>query len=103
MKKGETMSRKTDLILFTTSFLSGVVTGLLLSPNRGKDSRRWFSKNLLIDSRWTEMQNQAITQKGSQKLLTFKTKVNQGIQQHIPNLYKATDTIQLSEKDIPGE
>lgn len=96
------MSRKTDLILFTTSFLSGLITGLLLVSNEEKTSRNWFSKNLLSIDRWTEMQPNVITQKGSIMLLTFKSKVHQHIRHHIPDLYEAINSISMNKKDMPS-
>ena len=91
------MSRKTSLLLFTTSFLGGLAAGLLLSPKKGKQNRAWLSDNAIELSRWAKMQRRLAKRKSSQKLQNFRRNMHKGLRKNIPDLYEATDTISLSD------
>ncbi len=49
------MSRKTNFLLFTTSFLGGLAAGFLLSPKKGEQNRAWLSENALGLNRWAKI------------------------------------------------
>ncbi|MDZ7658594.1 hypothetical protein [Fodinibius sp.] len=97
------MSRKSNFLLFTTSFLGGLAAGLLLSPTKGKQNRAWLSENALELNRWAKIQRRMAKRKSSQELQKLRKNIHQEIQQNIPNLYEATDTIPLSGDNILNE
>lgn len=97
------MSRKRNLLLFTTSFLGGLAAGFLLTPRKGGQNRTWLSENVLELKRWTKSQHRTAKRKGSQEINKLGKSIQQGIQQNIPDLYEATDAIPLSDDDILNE
>lgn len=97
------MSRKTNFLLFATSFLGGLAAGLLLSPKRGKQNRAWLSENALEFTRRAKVQPRIVKRKSSQELDRLRKNIHKGIQQNIPDLYEATDTIPLSNDNILDE
>lgn len=97
------MSSKTNFLLFTTSFLGGLAAGLLLSPNKGVQNRAWLSDNALELNRWAKIQRHLAKRKSSRELQKLRKNIHQGIQQNIPDLYEATDTIPLSNDNILNE
>jgi len=97
------MSRKTNFLLFTTSFLGGLAAGFLLSPKKGEQNRAWLSENALGLNRWAKIQRRIAKRKNSRELQKLRKHIHQGIQQNIPNLYEATDTIPLSDDNILNE
>ncbi len=97
------MSRKTNFLLLTTSFLGGLAAGLLLSPQKGKHNRVWLSENALELNRWTKLQRRIAKRKSAQELQKLRNNVQQGIRQDIPDLYEATNNIPLSDHNVLNE
>lgn len=97
------MSRKTNLLLFTTSFLSGLAAGFLLSPQKGSKNRTWLSKNAIGVGRWAKLKRHLAKRKGTSELGKLHKDVQRRINHNVPDLYEATETIPLSEKDVLSE
>ncbi len=97
------MSRKTNFLLFTTSFIGGLAAGFLLSPRKGTENRAWLSKNATEVGRWAKLKHHLAKRKGSSKLNRLRKGVQHGIDQNVPDLYEATETIPLSENDVISE
>jgi gas vesicle protein len=97
------MSRKSNLskvFLVTTSFVSGLAAGLLLAPKSGQKSRAWISDHANELSGWMDKQRKTATEKSNRELQRLRKNVHDGIQRNIPNLYEATEKIDLSDKDV---
>ncbi len=97
------MSRKTNFLLFTTSFLGGLAAGFLLSPKKGEQNRAWISENASELSRWAKIQRRIAKHKGLREFEKLQKTIHQGIHKNIPDLYEATDTIPLSDDNILNE
>lgn len=97
------MSRKTNFLLFTTSFIGGIAAGFLLSPRKGTENRAWLSKNAAEVGRWAKIKHYLAKRKGISELDRLGKSIQRGIHQNVPDLYEATETIPLSEKDVIGE
>ena len=97
------MSYKSNIskvFLITTSFVSGLAAGLLLAPKSGQQSRAWISDHATGVSDWMDKQRKTATEKGTTELEKLRKNVHDGIQRNIPNLYEATEKIDLSDKDV---
>lgn len=97
------MSYKSNIskaFLITTSFVSGLAAGLLLAPKSGQQSRAWISDHATGVSDWMDKQRKTATEKGNTELEKLRKNVHDGIQRNIPNLYEATEKIDLSDKDV---
>lgn len=94
------MSRKNNLLLFTTSFIGGLAAGLLLAPKKGSQNRAWLSKNATELGHWAKLRKRFARIKGAREFSKVQQNVSRGVRQHIPDLYEATDSIPLSKKDI---
>ncbi|MEL7835232.1 hypothetical protein [Fodinibius sp. Rm-B-1B1-1] len=92
------MSRKTNFLLFTTSFIDGLTAGFLLSPQKGTENRAWLAKNAEKAGRWATLEHYLAKQKGTSRLDRLRKSIQRRIHQNIPNLYEATETIPLSKK-----
>lgn len=97
------MSRKSNLtkvFLVTTSFVSGLAAGLLLAPRSGQKSRAWISDHATELSDWMDKQRKTATDKSSKELQKIRNNVHDGIRRNVPDLYEATEEIDLSDKDV---
>jgi gas vesicle protein len=97
------MGRKTNFLLATTSFIGGIATGLLLAPKKGSQNRAWVTDNATELANWVDTQSRFARIKSNRKLRKIRRNVQQGISQHIPNLFEATQNIDLSKNDIISE
>lgn len=99
------MERKSNIrsiFLATTSFIGGVAVGLLLSPKSGDENRMWLSDHTTELANWIDDQRKSAKDKSNKELQRFRKNVQQGIRQNVPDLYEATENIDLSNNDIPG-
>lgn len=97
------MGRKkqfSSILLASASFIGGLTAGLLLAPDGGKRNRKWLKKRANTLSRWIDNQRQSIQHKGRKELHKVHTNVQREIRQNVPDLYSATEHIDLSERDI---
>ncbi|MGM0547513.1 MAG: hypothetical protein ACQEST_12420 [Bacteroidota bacterium] len=97
------MARKNHLLLFTTSFLSGFAAGLLFTPQTGSQNRAWLTKNASKLGRWAKLQKLLAHRKSDRELSAIQKNVQQGIRQHIPDLYESTEHISLGNLDHSDE
>lgn len=99
------MEKKTkisSIFLATTSFIGGVAVGLLLSPKSGDENRIWLSEHTSELTDWLNDYRRSAKDKSNKELQRFRKNVQQGIRQNVPDLYKATEDIDLSNNDIAG-
>lgn len=99
------MEQKTNIssiFLATTSFIGGIAVGFLLSPKSGNENRMWLSDHTTELTNWVDDQRQSAKDKSSKELQRFRKNVQQGIRQHIPDLYEATEDIDLNKNNISG-
>lgn len=97
------MARKSGFInvLFAAaSFAGGLTLGLLLAPKSGKENRRWVSDQANEMTGWMDEQGKQVLRKGSSHLKDLRKNVRSGIQQNVPDLYKATEHIELDGTDL---
>lgn len=100
------MGRKTNIgsiLLAATSFIGGVAAGLLLAPQKGSQNRAWISDHVTELGSWVDNKRRDARNKGSKELRKFRKNVQQGIRQNVPDLYKATEEIDLSRNDVISE
>jgi gas vesicle protein len=100
------MGRKTNIgsiLLATTSFLGGVAAGFLLAPREGTQNRAWISKRADRLARWVNSRGKKARYKSNKELEKLRQNVQQGIRQNVPDLYEATERIDLSDNDILSE
>ena len=95
-------SKKTlgSILLLTTSFVGGMAAGLLLAPKSGARNRVWLSQKTNEMSDWLEGRRTLAKAKGEKKLRDIRSNVQQGIRHNVPDLYEATEHIDLSEHDL---
>lgn len=94
------MGRKTNILLATTSFIGGIAAGLLLAPKRGSQNRAWVSDHATELANWVDTHNKSVRIKSNKKLRKLRQNVQEGISQNIPNLFEATQNIDLSKNDV---
>jgi len=92
-----------SILLLTGSFLGGVAAGFLLAPKSGSRNRVWLRQRANDLSNWMNKQGKSAQIKGKYELHKLRNNVQQGIRQHVPNPYSATDHINLSDRDIVRE
>lgn len=99
------MSEKTairSLLLATGSFIGGVTLGLLLTPTNGRQNRAWISEHASRLPGWIDRQRKTVSQKGQSKLQEIRQHVHDGLQQNIPDPFKATEQIDMDNQDLTG-
>lgn len=90
-----------SLLLATGSFIGGVTLGALLTPRNGRQNRAWISEHAVeLTKKWVERQCNRINRKGKLKIRHIRKNVHDGLKQNIPDLYEATDPIDLSDQEL---
>lgn len=89
-----------SLLLATGSFIGGVTLGVLLTPKSGRQNRAWISGHADELTNWIERQRNRASRKGRLKLHHIRKNVQDGLKQNIPDLYEATERIDLSEQEL---
>ncbi len=89
---------KTISIITTSlvSFSAGVVVGLLITPQSGRDNRRWISKQSSGAKHWVEGKGNQIMEESEKKL----GKIAENIKGSIPDLYEATEDVHFDDADM---
>ena len=100
MGQNKTLS---SIFLATTSFVGGMAAGLLLAPRKGSQNRAWISNHTTELTDWVDTQGRMARYKSNRQMRNLRNNVHKGIQQNIPNLYKATEQINLSDNDVFSE
>ncbi|MGB0347113.1 MAG: YtxH domain-containing protein [Balneolaceae bacterium] len=78
------------------SFSAGVLVGMLITPQSGRDNRRWISEHSSEAKHWVEDKGHQIIEESEKKL----EKISDNIKGAIPDLYEATEDVQLDESDM---
>lgn len=83
-----------------TSFAGGLVVGMLLTPQSGKENRQWISDSADDAKNWITEKGQTLKSEGQQKISNVKESVKKGVKTNMPNLYEATEDLKLSDEDL---
>ena len=97
MKKHSTL---TKLLLATSSFAGGIALGLLLAPNSGRRNRAWVQTHASDVADWIDEKGKQALDSGNKQLKHFRSQVHRNIQKNVPDLYHATEHIDLDEFDV---
>jgi gas vesicle protein len=92
-----------SILLATTSFIGGVAVGLLLAPKSGDQNRTWLLEHTTKLTKWLDSQHRIARKTSSKELHRFRKNVQQGIRRNVPDLYEATEDIDLSDNDVLSE
>ncbi|MCW9708560.1 YtxH domain-containing protein [Fodinibius salsisoli] len=91
-----------SLLLATGSFIGGVTLGVLLTPRNGRETRHWVSSQASELSDWMSKHHRTARQKGETELHNIRQNVHKGLRRNIPDLYEATENIDLSDDGLTG-
>lgn len=97
MKKRSAFSK---LILATSSFMGGVALGLILSPGSGKRNRAWIQNQATDVTDWIDEKGKKAVQTSNRQLKHIRSQVQSNIKKNVPDLYHATEHIDLDEFDV---
>lgn len=95
----EQKTKISSIFWATTSFIGGVAVGLLLSPKSGNENRMWISDHTSELANWLSEQRKSAKDKSNKELQRFRKNVQQGIRQNVPDLYEATEDLDLTNND----
>jgi len=84
------------IVTAVASFSAGVVVGMLITPQSGRENRRWISEHSSDAKHWVEDHGHRIIEKSEERL----GKISEGIKDAIPDLYEATEDIHLDDADM---
>ncbi|RNC79278.1 MAG: YtxH domain-containing protein [Balneola sp.] len=91
------MSSKGDALLALISgFIAGTITGLLLAPKSGRESRQWISEHTGEAKDWVESRGTRIIKESEQKIKN----ISQGVKDALPDLYEATSDIHFEDDEL---
>ncbi|MCG8372337.1 MAG: YtxH domain-containing protein [Balneolales bacterium] len=91
------MSKALNIVITTvTAFTTGVVVGLLLTPQSGKENRKWISDHSSEAKNWMEEKGHQFLEKSEERL----EKISDGIKGSLPDLYEATEGLKMEEEDL---
>lgn len=84
------------VITAVTAFAGGVIAGMLITPQNGRENRKWISEHTSEAKHWMEDHGQKILEESEKKL----GKISEGIRESLPDLYEATESVFLDESDL---
>lgn len=87
------------ILLAASSFLGGVGLGMLLAPKRGKQSRRWIAEHATELAHWIDEKGHETVSRSEEQLRSIRNKMQTGYKDTIPDLYKATEHINLNDAE----
>lgn len=99
------MNRNSNLDLFftaATSFVSGMVIGLLLSRKMGAEEQKWIYDHTSEFSDWLNSRYITFLDLSNESLNTLRESIDSEVRKNIPDLYKATEDIPLNNNEILG-
>ncbi len=82
------------------SFAAGLIAGMLFAPKSGRENREWINDQVSGLGEWVNETGQKSVSRARNELNELRGKVKRGIEKTVPNLYSATDGIELEEKDL---
>jgi gas vesicle protein len=102
MKKQDlAQERAIELAIVTiASFVTGIVVGLLFSPRSGRENRAWINDQVDHLGDWVSETGQKTVFRANKELDELRSKVKKGIDKAVPNLYKATEKLEIDEAEL---
>jgi gas vesicle protein len=82
------------------SFTAGLVAGMLFSPKSGRENREWINDQVSTLGDWVNETGQKSVFRAKKELSDLRKKVKKGLDKTLPDLYSATDGMELDEKDL---
>lgn len=82
------------------SFTAGLVAGMLFAPKSGRENREWINDQASTIGDWVNETGQKSVFRAKKELRDLRKKVKKGIDKTLPDLYSATDGMELEEKDL---
>ncbi len=90
----------TKMLMVSTSFAGGLALGLLLAPESGKQTRNWINKRAGGLANWASDRRNNALDKSEKRLEELRRRVHQGIKNNIPDLYEATEELDLDDRAL---
>jgi len=90
-----------SLLFATTTFLGGVALGILLAQNNSSKNQAWLSDHASELSEWMDRKRKIAAYQAGRKLRKWRKRTGWGVKQNVPDLYQATEQINLSHRHIP--
>lgn len=89
-------SNKLEILLISmASFATGLTIGMLMAPKSGKESREWLQGQADQAVDWLDEKSQEAIHSTSKKIRQVK--------ETIPDLYSATEDLDLDDDDLLTE
>jgi gas vesicle protein len=82
------------------SFAAGLVAGMLFAPKSGRENREWINNQVSELGDWVNETGHKSVSMARKELNVLRGKVKKGLDKTVPNLYSATDGMELEEKDL---
>lgn len=82
------------------SFAAGIVAGLMFSPRSGRENRAWVNDQVDHLGDWISETGQKTVFRAQKELDDLRTKVKKSIDKAVPNLYAATEKLEINEAEL---
>lgn len=91
------------LLIATASFVGGIAAGLLLSPQSGPGNRTCLFNRATELTHWLEQRRKTAAHKSGKEFHKLHQNFHRGLKRSLPDFYKATEHISLSDRDLLNE
>lgn len=88
------------LLTVTVAFAGGVITGILLSPQSGKENRKWISNQSDEAKNWIEDKGKHFLKESEERLDKISSGVKRTVKEKLPDLYEATESLHFDEEEM---
>lgn len=91
------MNNKMRVLLTSlVTFTGGLIVGALMAPKSGKENRVWIHDSSKELKNWAELKGSQLIEQGE----SFTDEVKRSLKNPLPDLYKATENLQLDNDDL---
>lgn len=87
------------LLLGATTFATGFIAGLLLTPKSGKENRKWVSDQSKDTKHWLEEQSHKLKEDSEKRIDRVSKGIKKTMKDAVPDLYEATEALHFSEEE----
>lgn len=94
------MKRVIGTLMFgATTFATGFLTGLLLTPKSGKENREWISEHGKETKDWIETHGKKLKEDSEKRIDRVSEGIKKTMKDSVPDLYEATEDLNFTEEE----
>lgn len=83
--------------------MGGFALGLMITPRSGRENREWLRHSADELGHWVDEHGKKVLHEGEDRLERFSSGLRRGMRESMPDLYTATEHLDLSDEDLMND